>query len=178
MHCNLLQHTTTHCNTLKYICLYRQRWRMIWTKSIITHCNKLQHNATHWNLLKHTATHCSTLQGTATHLIVYVYTDNVGEWLEKNHIILHTCNHLYVLQFIAVCCSVLQRVVACCSVLQYVAVCCCVVRYVVVCCGVLRCDAVCRSENDFSQITSYSIHATTCICCSVLQCVAACCSVL
>jgi len=51
----------------------------------------------------------------------------------------------YLLQRVAVCCSVLQCVAVCCSVLQCVAVCCSV------CCSVLQCGAVC---------------------CSVLQCVA------
>ena len=47
-HCNILQHTATHCNTLQH---YTQ-----------SHCNTLQHTATHCNTLQHTATHRNTLQ--------------------------------------------------------------------------------------------------------------------
>ena len=47
----LLQHTTTHCNTLQHTA---------------THCNTLQHTATHGNTLQHTGTHavryCNPLQ--------------------------------------------------------------------------------------------------------------------
>jgi len=69
---------------------------------------------------------------------------------------------LYVLQCVAVCCSVLQCVAACYSALQCVAV--CSVSGVVV--GAARRDM---------------FHLIVCergMCCSVLQCVAVCCSVL
>jgi len=58
----LLQHTASHCITLRH------------TASL---CNTLQHTATHCNTLQHTATHCNTLQHTATHcntLCAYVGT--------------------------------------------------------------------------------------------------------
>jgi len=41
-HCNTLQHTATHCNTLQFI----------WYGA---HCNTLQHTATHCNTLQHIA---------------------------------------------------------------------------------------------------------------------------
>ena len=63
----------------------------------------------------------------------------------------------YVLQCVAVCCSVLQCVAVCCSVLQCVAVWWSVMQCVAVCCSVLQCVAVC---------------------CSVMQCVAVCQSVV
>jgi len=64
-HCNTLQHTATHCNTL------RSRRRQT-VQHTATHCNTLQHTATHsahggdrqCNTLQHTATHCNTLQHT------------------------------------------------------------------------------------------------------------------
>jgi len=45
---------------------------------------------------------------------------------------------VYMLQGVAVCCSVLQCVAVCCSVLQRVAVCCSVFQCVAVCCSVLH----------------------------------------
>ena len=71
--------------------------------------------------------------------------------------------HSYVLQCVAVCCSVLQCVAVCCSVLQCV----------VLCCSVLYCAA-------------YTLNPSSCLLrlnvlqCEVLlkQCVAVCCSVL
>ena len=86
--------------------------------------------------MQHTATHCNTLQHTAL--------------LQRKDI--------FVLQCVAVCCSVLQCVAVRCTCAHfsrypYVVV----VQCVAVCCSVLQCAAVC---------------------CSVLQCVAVCCSVL
>jgi len=70
----------------------------------------------------------------------------------------------YVLQCVAVCCSILQFVAAFCSVLQRGAVCCNVVQCVATCCSVLQCCSV--------------FYGWEIVCCSVLQCVAVCCSVL
>jgi len=59
-HCNTLQHTATHCNTLQ-----------LEARHTAPHCNTLQHTATHCNALqleaRHTAPHRNTLQHTATH---------------------------------------------------------------------------------------------------------------
>jgi len=76
----------------------------------------------------------------------------------------------YMLQCVAVCCSILQYVAVCFSmlqcvavngsVLQCVAVCCSVLQCVAVykiashcaaCCSVLRCGVVCRSQHDHSR---------------------------
>ena len=51
----------------------------------------------------------------------------------------------YVLQCVAVCCSVLQRVAAYCSVLQGVAVCCSVLQRIAACYSVLQCVAACSA---------------------------------
>ena len=50
--CNILQYTTTLCNTLQHM----------------THCNKQEHAicVERCNTLQHTATHCNTLQQTTT----------------------------------------------------------------------------------------------------------------
>jgi len=57
---NTLQHTATHCNTLKEIA----------NQHSTMDCLELplsKHSATHCNKLQHTATHCNTLQrSTAT----------------------------------------------------------------------------------------------------------------
>jgi len=54
-----LQHTATHCNSLRTHCNTLQH--------TATNCNSLQHTATHCNSLQHTAAHCNTLQLTAAH---------------------------------------------------------------------------------------------------------------
>ena len=103
---NVLQHTTTHCNTLQHT---------------TTHCNKLQHTATIQTsdvlvplLLKpDCVTHqvcafccCSMSQYVAVYVAVY-------------------CS---MLQYVAMYWSVLSCVAVCCSVLQSVGVCCCVLH--------------------------------------------------
>ena len=50
--------------------------------------------------------------------------------------------HRYVLQCVAVCCSVLRCVAVWCSVLRCVAVSCSMLHCVAVCCSVLQCVAV------------------------------------
>ena len=131
-------------------------------------CDTLQHTATHCNTLQHTATHCNTLQHTATPwnkccvcvcVIVCV--------CECVTCILCVCVHVsacmwnrpskrppFVLQRVAVCCSVSQRVAVYCSVSQCVAACRSVSQCAAVCCSVSQCVAVC---------------------CNVLQCAAVCC---
>jgi len=54
-HCNTLQHTATHCESV--------------LQHTATHCNTLQHTATHCNTLQHTATHYNTLQQTANNTL-------------------------------------------------------------------------------------------------------------
>jgi len=74
MHCNTLQHTATHCATLKKhiathcTTLKKHTWLsgpLVVLQHTATHYNTLQHTATHYNALQHTATHCNTLQYTA-----------------------------------------------------------------------------------------------------------------
>ena len=68
-HCNTLQHTATHCNTLVLTCALFQIGNTL--QHTTTHCNTMQHTATHCNTWQHTptlqhiATHCNTLQYTA-----------------------------------------------------------------------------------------------------------------
>jgi len=76
---------------------------------------------------------------------------SVMQCVVKARLVQQKCGAVYVMQCVAVCCSVLQ------CALQCVAVCCNVLQCVAVCCSVLQCVAVC---------------------CSVRQCVAVCCSVL
>ena len=99
----------------------------------------------------------------------------------------------FMLQYVAVCCSVLQRshhalmppshFTMCCSVLQCVVVCCSMLHCVAVCCrhlitlrclrAITLCVAVCCSELYCAAIISRNS-----VRCSVLQCFAVCCSVL
>ena len=154
-----------------------------------THCNTLQHTATHCNTMQHAASHCNTLphtvrQSTHIHKAIHKEASCTEEpwkrapqenkcvavcWsvlqCQKKPLVLESLERKrhsgrYVLQCVAVCCSVLQCVAVGCSVLQWAAVCCSAKKRHIstrVCCSVLRCTAVC---------------------CSVLQCVAVCCSVL
>jgi len=81
---NILQHITTHCNTLKHTATATYYSTLL--QHTTTHYDKLQHTwgcdeewywqqqswafhhtATYYNTPQHTATHCNTLQHTATH---------------------------------------------------------------------------------------------------------------
>ena len=85
----ILQHTTTHCNTLQYTASrYKTRIR-----HTATHCNTLQQAATHWYKLLYTAAHYITLQHTAAHYIT----------------LQHTAAHCSTLQHTAAHCSTLQH---------------------------------------------------------------------
>ena len=55
----ILQHTTTHRNTLQHTATRSWRFSCLTASA---YCNKLQHTATHCNTLQHTATHCNILQ--------------------------------------------------------------------------------------------------------------------
>jgi len=99
----------------------------------------------------------------------------------------------FVLQCVAVCCSVLQCVAVFCARLNLVnaplpALRCCLLQCVLQ--FMLRCVVMCRCvlrTSEFSERTAVSamglqvaVCVTVCVavCCSVLQCVAVCCSVL
>ena len=69
---------------------------------------------------------------------------------EKN--VSYICKYGYVLQCVAVCCSVLQCVAVCCSVLPLIFV-----------------------YGNLGVRRMYLIYAHMDMCCSVLQCVAVCC---
>ena len=58
----ILQHTTTHCNTLQHTARHCST-----LQHTAAHCSTLQPTATDFNTLQHTATHYNTLQHTATH---------------------------------------------------------------------------------------------------------------
>jgi len=69
-HCNTLQLTAIHYNSLQLIATYcstlphtaTARVTQIWGLHPATHCNTLQHTATHCIMLQLTATHCNSLQ--------------------------------------------------------------------------------------------------------------------
>ena len=80
---------------------------------------------------------------------------------------------------------VLQCVAVCCSVLQYVAMC-----YSVLHCQILQCDVSARTwaassflpagvkKNESTDIIATTVKASVAVCCSVLQCIAVCYNVL
>ena len=89
----------------------------------------------------------------------------------------------YLLQCVAVCCSVLQYVAVCSSVQQSAAVCCSALQCAAVCCSVLQCVAVRCSvlQCTFRHCSTvypplHLLYTSVAVCCSVLQCVAVCCS--
>ena len=75
-HCNALQHTAAHRNTLQHIYLYvyREDIGSRFQLHTATHGNILQHAATRCNALQqHAVTHCNTLQ----HMYMYIYTGRI-----------------------------------------------------------------------------------------------------
>jgi len=141
MHCNApahgtphaLQHTATHCSTLKNTaarCNTLQRNATHLPMALLTHCNTLQHTATHCNTLQHVVTHCNAMQHTcpwrSPRTVPAAPTEkdlrldaSSSASLREEPLVRGERDDLP-----AVCCSVLQCVAVCCSVLQYVAVCC------------------------------------------------------
>jgi len=114
-------------------------------------------------------------------------SDNTADWAVVS-LLMHVCAgrgplsepvvaRVFLLQCVAVCCSMLQCVAVCCSVLQ------CVVY-----CSVLQCVAavihtrVCRAmpigwASRSGRTHSASVVQSVVECFIVLQCVAVCCSV-
>jgi len=111
LHCNTLQHTATPRNTMQHTA---------------TNHNTLQHSATHSNALQHTATHCSIRitwkckfdpccgQSQRSSRDTHTHTQGPHTYSQNNSL-----NFMYVYN---VFCWVLQRVAMCCSVLQCIAV--------------------------------------------------------
>jgi len=97
-HCSAPRHTE-HCNTLQHAA---------------TCCNTLHHTATHCAMLHHTAPCCNTLQHTATHCNTATRCNTL------HHILAQPKMSRYVLQCIAVCCTMLHCVAACCRVCSIV----------------------------------------------------------
>jgi len=59
MHCNTLQHTATHCNTLQLAFEKRPAMPSDCPPGTRSHCNALQRAATRCDALQHTATNCN-----------------------------------------------------------------------------------------------------------------------
>jgi len=127
----------------------------------------LQH-ANCWKHQTHTHTHTCvkidipSFTYTRTHRTITAHEllETTGKKMRRDGFMLASQHFRtsFVLQCVAVCCSVLQCVAACCSVLQRVAVCCRVL-------SVLHCVAVC-----------YSVLQCVTVCCIASQCVAVRCS--
>ena len=107
-HCNILQHTATHCNTL-YIGEWELGTQVQTLQHAERHCDTLQHTAIHCihcNTLQHTATHCNTLQYTAIHCNTTQHTATrcntlyIGEWElgTQANTLQHTATHCNTLQ--------------------------------------------------------------------------------
>jgi len=61
VHCNTLQHTTTHCNTTSSVKFASPSAVVVVGRegTVEAGVNSYQHTATHCNALQHTATHCN-----------------------------------------------------------------------------------------------------------------------
>ena len=128
-HCNTLQRLALQrlavcCSALlpTHTCRHLETHTLSDTK---TNYNTLHHNATHYNTLQHTATHCNTLQYTAIHCNTLQHTHThskhapnhhvgpghiqIQPWRCSVHSPIATVMRVavYVLQCVAVCCSVL-----------------------------------------------------------------------
>ena len=111
-HRNTLQHTATHCNTLKtlqhgYVRWTEPSWRTFYTAVVHTiHRKTLQHT-------ENTATHCNTLQ------------QGYVRWTEPSGRTFYTAEvHTSVQTRMLMADNTLESGIICCSVLQYVAVSC------------------------------------------------------
>ena len=82
----------------------------------------VEHTAAHCSTLQHNATQCSTLHHTATHCNTWCHKSPFHKQIFAKYlkVVLATLNGplIFVLQCVAVCCSMLQCVAVCCSVLQ------------------------------------------------------------
>jgi len=98
-------------------------------RPVVSFCKKSQ---TH----THTHTHTHTYAHARAHTHTHTYLG------ENDVLFVRNTTLRYVLQYVAVCCSVLQCVAVCCSVLQCGAGWCNVMQCDAVCCSVVQCDAV------------------------------------
>jgi len=166
-YCNTLQHTATHCNTLQHTAIPEEEegqksvsaLSAAWSASK-TSCNTLQHhsrqhNSTHCNTLQHTATHCNTLQHHRKRRVKRAQVPFLRHGLRARHPrgpCHDAFSFLWLLRFVALCCSVLPCVAVCCSMLQCVAV----------CCSALHCVAVTHHSVIWHTATRCNHTATHC----------------
>jgi len=136
----------------------------------------LQHTATK---LQHTATHCNTLQHTSRNWEISICCCCLFKYTctHKNRVVarLHENDDKFFCGLYDIS-PILEYV------LQCVAVCCSVLRWVTLklCCSVLQCVVVRMTWQTLLQPLLYFPYPRICVavCCSVLQCVAASCSML
>jgi len=108
--CSVVQGVAMCCSVADGCWIFRfdlEKLEIITSNRIVTHCNTLQHTATHGNTLQHTATHWNTLRL----LVMISSTFKVEEVM-----LCQGKSFIFVLQCVAVCCSVLQCVAVCCNV--------------------------------------------------------------
>ena len=139
----------------------------VWVTSLRTCKMTHSHHMTHSHARIHSDD--DDILGVFDYVCVCVPAPHVAPLLESvlpsSHFILEAAR--WVLQWVAVSCSVLQCVALCCCVLQCVAVCCSVLHCVAMCCNLLQCVLL---------SLYFTIGAARCVvvCCSVLQCVVYC----
>jgi len=188
LQCVAVHHpAATHCNTLQHPWLVGMQQEGLldslkWSMCVAVFYSTATHSKhTATNILPHNATHTTHLY--ATGMTIWFFWMIYGSFEES-----------WVLQCVAVCCSVLQCITVCYSVLQWVAVCCSVWQCVAVCCfahgsykesWVLQCVAVCCSVLQHVAVCGSVMFCSWIMqgvmgvvaCCSVLQRVLVCSSV-
>ena len=89
MHCNTMQHNTTHCAALHNTNFHHH---LAW----ILHlgCNTLKHDTTHCNTLQHTIPHCNTLQHTAIRWNALQHTNFYHHLVRSQPKLVLCCNTL------------------------------------------------------------------------------------
>ena len=98
--CESCPRKTTHMWTMPINCVTCGRVKPI----LCEHC---LHQQIHIGTLQQTETHCNTLQHNATHCAVHY---NIMQWAHRIRPHFRLIHVWYVLQCVAVCCSVLQCV--------------------------------------------------------------------
>ena len=117
--CNTLQHTATHCNTIRDSATHPCTDCCNTLQHTATHCNTMQHNAPQCETQRHThalvaETHCNTLQ----HMHTCVQVPELEAWNDEDtatvsntpiHLLQHTATHCNTLQHTATYCNTPQH---------------------------------------------------------------------
>jgi len=97
-HCNIMQHSATHCNALEYTVEEE-----VWQCTCETYCNALQQTSSHYNTVQHTVTHWRS-GGIAVDLWIILQGN-----AKCCHTLPHTATHYHTRQHTATHCNTLKK---------------------------------------------------------------------